>query len=544
MKRLSTYILMTMVAIACHIEPPHKPVARFTYAPEGGCVAPCTITFTSESENAEGLQWDFGDGSAPVNGNSVSHYFKDANTYKVKLIAKGIDGGSSGSTQAVHLDNVKPFSIRGGNNFPTDIVSDDEGNIYVSGTARGTVRFSNDLSITSKGGDDFFVAKYDSNGTCIWVYADGSAADDHGNAIALDKENNIYLTGFVGGKVTSTSAKYRGGRDGFVTKILPDGTCDWFETFGGPGNDQGRSLEFQQAGEGPKLYLIGRVEGNNQTKTVDFNEAGLVKANGDDGFFSMLEADNGVFEKLMMIWGNGQQIPETITTDVEGNAYIAGSYTESIEFEDGTKLNNINGTDVFVAKWNSIRKKFQWGRRVASGGDDFAYDIKLDGHQNIFVTGMHSGTFEEVKLGSKGDENVYLLKLDKDGNILNGRNGYIDDNKDYHGGIAVSPAGNIVIAGSFTNLARFPMTRGTSVAGSGGTDVIITEVDPKELDRTTDFIAKVGGVLEDRVNKICVTKSGFVYATGWFYGNVVYKNVQLKNEMQSVQNTFVVRFKL
>lgn len=543
MKRLFIYILIVSIAIACHIETPQKPLAKFTYTPEGGCTYPCEFTFASESLNVASIQWDFGDGTSTESGQSVKHQFPAAGTYQVKLIVKGVDGGSSGSTQAVHVDHIKPFSLPGDKNFPTDIVSDNDGNIYVSGTARGTVQFGNGHVFQSKGGEDFFVAKFDSTLKCLWLYSDGSLEDDHGNAIALDKQNNVYLTGFVGGRVSGWNKLYRGGVDGFVTKINANGIQGWVETFGGPMDDQGRSLAFYQAGEGEKLYLVGRVQGDTLTENIDFNQPKRQKANDRDGFFVLVNALSHTFDEPMMISGSDTQIPEAITVDLKGNAYITGFFSGKVSFPSPLKpLNSVNNIDAFVAKWSPING-FQWLRPIASGGNDFGYDIVVDRSENVFVTGMHSGTLEEFPLNSKGDENVYLLKWNADGEIQNGSNGFIDDNKDYHGGIALTSAGNIVIAGSFSNSAQFPMKKGRNVSALGGTDIIITEVDPIHLNRASDFIAKAGGILEDRVNKICVTKSGYVYAAGWFYGTPTYKAIQLEGK-QDVENTFIARYKL
>lgn len=545
MKRFFYYILLASIAIACHIETPQKPLARFTYTPEGGCTHPCEFTFTSESEYAESILWDFGDNTKKESGRSVKHTFPAAGTYKVKLIVKGVEGGSSGSTQVVHVDHVQPFSLSGGYNIPTDIVSDDQGNIYVSGTASGTVQFDNEHILQSKGGNDFFVAKFDSTLRCLWLYTDGSAGDDHGNAIALDKQNNVYLTGFVAGQVSAWNKwniSHKGSEDGFVTKINANGTLSWVKTFGGPMSDQGRSLAFYQAGEGEKLYLVGRVQGDNVTANIDFNQNPRQKANEHDGFFVLVNALNGTFGEPMMISGADTQIPEAIAVDLQGNAYIVGLFNNTLQFPGLKPINSVNQTDAFVAKWSRI-DGLQWLRQIGSGGNDYGYDIEVDGSGNVFATGMHSGTLEEFPLSSKGDENVYLLKWNADGKILNGRNGFVDNDKDYHGGIALTSAGNIVIAGSFSNSAQFPMKRGRSVSALGSTDIFITEVDPDNLDPAGDFIAKFGGILEDRVNKICVTKSGFVYAAGWFYGSPTYKAFQLEGK-QDTENTFIVRYKL
>jgi hypothetical protein len=82
------------------------------------------------------------------------------------------------------------------------------------------------------------------------------------------------------------------------------------------------------------------------------------------------------------------------------------------------------------------------------------------------------------------------------------------------------------------------------VSALGGTDIIITEVDPKSvLTAPVTLLPKQAGSLEDRVNKICVTKSGYVYATGWFYGVASFKAFQLEGK-PDIKNTFIARYKL
>ncbi|MNL68844.1 hypothetical protein D3C87_1936260 [compost metagenome] len=85
--------------------------------------------------------------------------------------------------------------------------------------------------------------------------------------------------------------------------------------------------------------------------------------------------------------------------------------------------------------------------------------------------------------------------------------------------------------------------RGKALSSLGGTDIIITELDPNSLDRAGGLIAKAGGTLEDRLNKICVTKSGYVYAAGWFHGVASFKAFQLEGK-PDIENTFIVRYKL
>jgi hypothetical protein len=87
------------------------------------------------------------------------------------------------------------------------------------------------------------------------------------------------------------------------------------------------------------------------------------------------------------------------------------------------------------------------------------------------------------------------------------------------------------------------MTDTSSVTNIGGTDIIITEVEPNSLNRASPFLVRDGGVTEDRVNKICVTNTGYVYVAGWFYDRSTFNKVTLTGTNKE-RNTFIARYKL
>lgn len=66
---------------------PFQPVAAFTYTSDNGFIAPSTITFTSTSQHAASLSWDFGDGSAPTNVQNPVHSYSSPGSYTVTLTA-------------------------------------------------------------------------------------------------------------------------------------------------------------------------------------------------------------------------------------------------------------------------------------------------------------------------------------------------------------------------------------------------------------------------------------------------------------------------
>ncbi len=105
----------------------------------------------------------------------------------------------------------------------TDVVADPAtGNVYLAGYWRGPLdEFispggtpSTDFS-TSNGSDDGLVFKLDPSGNYLWAFKIGGGDHDHINAIHMDMDGNIYITGFVSpgtihfagtGSLTSDSA--------------------------------------------------------------------------------------------------------------------------------------------------------------------------------------------------------------------------------------------------------------------------------------------------------------------------------------------------
>lgn len=87
--------------------------------------------------------------------------------------------------------------------FP-NIVLDDSENITVTGFFVETIDFDpgNDVAeLTSNGGFDIFVLKFDSSGNYWHAINFGNSEDDGATAIAIDAENNISITGDFAGTV-------------------------------------------------------------------------------------------------------------------------------------------------------------------------------------------------------------------------------------------------------------------------------------------------------------------------------------------------------
>jgi len=160
-----------------------------------------------------------------------------------------------------------------------ELALDNAGNIYVTGYSTGKAK--------SK---DFTTVKYNSAGVQQWVarYNAPSDTTDIAYGIALDANNNVYVTGYSIGA---------GGNFDYLTiKYNTNGVQQWLARYNGPGLslDGAIDIAVDPIGATPNVYVTGRSTGVNANEdicTIKYNSAGLRQwvarynglGNGHDG---------------------------------------------------------------------------------------------------------------------------------------------------------------------------------------------------------------------------------------------------------------------
>jgi len=179
----------------------------------------------------------------------------------------------------------------------------------------------------------------------------GGAADDQGNAIAVDSNGAAYVAGQTSSPNFPTAnalqSAYAGATDAFVSKLNPAGNGLVYSTFlGGSGDDQTNGIAVDINGN---AYVAG------QTSSPNFptaNAAQSTPGGSDDAFaFSLNAGGNGLVYSTY-IGGSGSDIGRAVALDTGGNAYVTG-YTISPNFPTANPLQgSFNGGsyDAFVTK--------------------------------------------------------------------------------------------------------------------------------------------------------------------------------------------------
>jgi len=138
---------------------------------------------------------------------------------------------------------------------PSGMKIDEDDHVYITGYFQDIADFSGQ-QVTSHGGWDLFLAKYKPDGTVVWVKSEGGNEDDRAYSMTI-KDASLYLTGFFMENPlfgNSYPLSSNGGKDIFVAKYDTAGNFYWADDHGGPGEDWAYQIH-QDNGNG--FYLGG-----------------------------------------------------------------------------------------------------------------------------------------------------------------------------------------------------------------------------------------------------------------------------------------------
>ena len=174
------------------------------------------------------------------------------------------------------------------------IAVDGSGNSFVTGSFQDPATFgpgeTNETTLTSAGGSDIFVAKYDASGDLVWAKRAGGTSFESGRGIAVDGSGTSYVTGFFDvsatfgpGETNETTLASAGSVDIYVAKYDASGDLVWAKRAGGPDpfGDSGRGIAVDGSGNS---YVTGFFYGLATFGPVETNETTLTSAGSADIF--------------------------------------------------------------------------------------------------------------------------------------------------------------------------------------------------------------------------------------------------------------------
>ncbi|QTA85422.1 SBBP repeat-containing protein [Desulfonema magnum] len=358
--------------------------------------------------------------------------------------------GSSGMFVAKYDSEGHCLWVRygrlGTNGKAYGITTDNSGNVYVSGTFSTTAQIGGESIVSQDWSFDLIIAKYDTDGNFQWVVKGGGTNTDYGRGITSDG-SNVYVTG----RFWSSDAAFgtyrlasSGESDVFIAKYDGGGNCLWAKKAGGSNNDFGIGITSDNEGD---VYVTGYFK-----DTATFGSANLTSDGSADVFVTKCDS-NGNFQWAEKIGGNNYDTGHSVASDNSGNIYVTGRFTDTVTF--GTTNMASNGdADIFIAQYDD-NGNFQWVRTAGGSSTDYGRSLTCDGQGNIYLKGLYGGTaiFETTSITSTGGDNSFIAKYDDIGNLQWVEKELYGWTSDYNWSqtIVSDNSGNVYVTGEFNN---------------------------------------------------------------------------------------------
>lgn len=249
-----------------------------------------------------------------------------------------------------------------------DIVPLVNGSFYLAGTFADTTDFdpsANDFRLTAFGTSqvDAFIAKYNADGTLIWVRQIGGNDFDLGKAIARDLNDDVVLTGAFRDTIDLDPGTG-------IYPVISNGADD--------------------------IYVVRLDSAGN-----------FIWGGGFGSIFSDL-ANN-------------------IAVDQSGSSLITGFFSDTVDFDPGPGLYPMNAQGPFDVYVNKLDRtgNFLWARQFAGTSAGTAFGIITDGINNVYTTGWFQGSMDFDPslsglriLTSFGQADAYVSILDSTGSYV------------------------------------------------------------------------------------------------------------------------------
>lgn len=464
-----------------------------------------------------------------------------------------------------HFNSVLQFGDTGFDNISV-VDIDKNGNKYISGYFSGTTKFGS-KSLTSDGGVDIFVAKLDKDDKVKWVNQIGSSGnDDEIHDLAIDASGNVYVLGsyvtsivvddgmgglqatnttpdvfFVqydnnggvvyagnfgftvamtarGIGVSSTGKVYATGEynsassdpDIWISRLPMNSNTPWVELIGGSDPDYVNGLEIDAS---DNINIAGAFSGT--IELGDFSTNTMTATGGFDGFIISVSDDLDLVSMVRIPGEDANSFSSIYDLLIDGSdIYIEGAFGGEISFANIDLDAGATYVQTFYAKleYTSSTANYAvvYADKIGGAGDCRPGAVGYNSEGDMYVTGYFEASLNYgsgQKVTSNGDHDIYVAKMDEDGEIVYILSAGSDDNNDR--AFALNVHNDVVtIGGFFTSDVSFS---DIDVVSEGSGDMFLATVSdvspstsiyeiPESVCQGEEFDVRVSGVLLEKDN--------------------------------------------
>lgn len=350
----------------------------------------------------------------------------------------------------------------------------------------------------------------------------GGTGIDKGYATAIDAQGNTYLVGYFEDYVdfdTGPGAAVlssKGSYDAFVLKLDAYHDLIWVKSLGGTSSDIIHTIELDAAGN---IYLAGEFH-----NTVDFDWGDgntSFTSRGESDAFVMKVSASGDFLWAKTFGGSYWEIIHGMDLDSDGNIYTCGYFYQTVDFDPGAETTNLTSegaSDIFIQKLDKDGN-FIWAKSMGGTSFDLARRLKVGADGNIYVAGNF---YETVDF----DPSQSILNHTSNGSSdcfamkMDANGNFIWANAmgaadgDQLYSLQLDGQNNLYLAGMFTGTVDFDPGQGTHELVSHGHDDAFLQ--KLDTDGNLIWAKNVGGIKYDGAFSLDLDASGNIFFAGYF----------------------------
>lgn len=295
------------------------------------------------------------------------------------------------------------------------IAIDAEDRIYIAGSYRGNATFNDSLVLNAIGNDDIFLARYNTEGDCLWARrAGGQYYSDEARGIALSDDGGVFIAGRSGGdpiKFYGVNIANPGEhRQIVLARYDSTGTIQWARASTGANDDRSaRGISVV----GDRLFITGKVR-----YTTEYDGLSLAPQ-GTSSYLYVMACDLEGNALWASSYGPTASEGMGIAADTLGGIFVAGRLWGDLPLPDDTLSSSSNNDDVLVMGLDQDGQ-YRWAKSTGSAERDLAWGVAADGKGNAYVAAQFQDTvdFFGVPLISDGERDIAILKMDADGVVV------------------------------------------------------------------------------------------------------------------------------
>lgn len=294
------------------------------------------------------------------------------------------------------------------NDEPSGVEIGPDGNLYVSGLFRGEVNFNTDggedIINATGASSDIFLAKFTTDAGLVWVKRIGGTGQETPHSMAVDLNNNVFLTGIFTGATNLDPSGQDGvfqgqSYDGFVASYDTLGELSWAHGFGGSSFDFSHGVAVDDEGS---AFIVGNFIG---TIDMDSGEGEqLITSGANSDVFLAKYSSTGESLWAFSFGGTNSDEGRGVTTDALGNVYITGAFAATADFDPSENTADVTSNgffDVFVAKYSG-GGEYVWAFEAGGPQSCYGNTVTHNGGNKLWLGGYFSGPADFDPLGENG----------------------------------------------------------------------------------------------------------------------------------------------